>query len=186
MKLLSWNLRGLGNPRGFISLHEQIAKEDPDLVFLQEMKVTSNYFTSKKFSLGFDNAFVVDCVWRSGVLAILWKKDIDFTLLQFSNNHIHGVISVGMNGESCHDLWQITGVYGQPESSWRGELWNLLRSMKVSSDIPWLVLGDFNEIMSWDEKWGVHDRLENQIESFRSMIADCGLSDLGFSSTPFT
>lgn len=109
MKLLSWNLRGLGNPRGFISLHEQIAKEDPDLVFLRETKVTSNYFTSKKFSLGFDNAFVVDCVWRSGVLAILWKKDIDFTLLQFSNHHIHGVISVGMNGSHAMIYGKLLG-----------------------------------------------------------------------------
>lgn len=48
------------------------------------------------------------------------------------------------------------------------------------------MLGFFNEILSWDEKWGDHDRSEHQIEAFRNMVKDFGLTDLGFSVLPFT
>lgn len=48
------------------------------------------------------------------------------------------------------------------------------------------MLRDFNDILSWAEKWGSRDLSENQMKYFRSMLADCGLSNLGFSGIPFT
>lgn len=47
------------------------------------------------------------------------------------------------------------------------------------------MLGDFNEILLWAKKWSGHDQSEHQIESFRSMLANCGLSDLSFLVIPF-
>lgn len=53
--------------------------------------------------------------------------------------------------------------------------------LKSSNDIPWLVIGDFNEVLSWSKKWGGQDRSKHQIAAFRHMLVGCNLSDLDFS-----
>lgn len=49
---------------------------------------------------------------------------------------------------------------------------------------PWLVIRDFNEILSHNEKSEGCMKVE-QLEDFREALLDCGL-DLDFSETPFT
>lgn len=94
MKILCWNTRELGNPRGVQTLCNLITKEDLDLVFLRETKVRDSFIFSKKVYFDFHNGLAADSVGKSGGLAILWNKDIDFEVKQFSNHHIHGVIKV--------------------------------------------------------------------------------------------
>lgn len=74
MKVLSWNPRGLGNPRDIRNLHELITKEDPDAVFMQETKVRASYFSSLKFLFEFHYCFAVDWVGLGKCLVVLWKK----------------------------------------------------------------------------------------------------------------
>ncbi|KAL0364052.1 UNVERIFIED_CONTAM: putative mitochondrial protein [Sesamum angustifolium] len=59
-------------------------------------------------------------------------------------------------------------------------------SLHTRSVRPWLVAGDFNEILDQSEKWGGPPRPLWQIRNFRRALTDCGLSDLGFSGEPFT
>ena len=46
--------------------------------------------------------------------------------------------------------------------------------------MPWVVCGDFNEIVQSDEKLGWLDKDARQMEVFRECLSDCGLIDLGF------
>jgi hypothetical protein len=47
------------------------------------------------------------------------------------------------------------------------------------------VLGDFNEIISLEEKWGGGDRNFNQMNAFREVLLDCSLQDLGYIGADF-
>ena len=38
MKIISWNIRGCGNPRKWKTLNRKISQENPDILFLQETK----------------------------------------------------------------------------------------------------------------------------------------------------
>lgn len=51
---------------------------------------------------------------------------------------------------------------------------------------PWLCTGDFNEILRHDEKEGGCGRPNGQINAFREVVEECGLSELGFSGSKFT
>ena len=54
------------------------------------------------------------------------------------------------------------------------------------SSLPWIAGGDFNEILSFQEKsWG-NGRHESLLENFRSALDYFGLKDLGFCSPKFT
>lgn len=96
MKVLSWNARGLGNPRGFCTLQDLLKREAPDLVFLQKTKVSASYFITYMLSYGFPNCLAVHCEGKSGGLVLMWKKEIPVDILQYSKNHIHGLITIVM------------------------------------------------------------------------------------------
>ncbi|XP_075663380.1 uncharacterized protein LOC142632953 [Castanea sativa] len=53
-------------------------------------------------------------------------------------------------------------------------------------DLPWLYLGDFNEIVKVEEKLGGSLRRERQMTNFRAALDFCGLRDLGYVGFPFT
>jgi exonuclease III len=52
-----------------------VKEKRPDMVFLMETKQKTARMESLKFKLGYDCVFVVDCVGRSGGLALFWKED---------------------------------------------------------------------------------------------------------------
>lgn len=52
--------------------------------------------------------------------------------------------------------------------------------------LPWLFIGDFNEILDMKEKLGGSKRKSHQINSFRQAIDKEGLYDLGFSGSRYT
>ncbi|KAF5443558.1 hypothetical protein F2P56_036105, partial [Juglans regia] len=181
MKLLCWNSRGLGNPQGIRVLRDLITNEDPSLVFLQETKLKARAMENCKFRLHLTHCFTVDCVGRSGGLSLLWKGDLRVRVQSFSLHHIDALIQDGDGPE-----WRFTGVYGNPEVVNRYLTWNLLRRLNSGVDGPWLVGGDFNELLHFNEKRGGRPRSENQMEAFRNVIFDCSLRDLGFRGPKYT
>lgn len=83
-------------------------------------------------------------------------------------------------------LWHFAGFYGEPETANRENSWSLLRVLRQRFSLPWVCLGDFNEILFTEEKQGWLDRLERQMQGFRDALDDCRFKDLGFSGFPFT
>ena len=68
----------------------------------------------------------------------------------------------------------------------REDSWTLLRHLATQTSLPWVCLGDFNEITRMDEKLGGVTRVEFQMQSFRDCLDFCGFKDLGFSGLPYT
>lgn len=126
-------------------------KEDPDLTFLQKTKVKVSSLLSKKISFGFHNGVAVDCDGKSGGLSMFWKEEINFKVVQYSKNHIHGKVVLG---DSDDHFWVI-GVYDHPEASQRLEIWSMLKLLNTHEVRSWFTLGDFNKILDVSEKWWV-------------------------------
>jgi hypothetical protein len=51
---------------------------------------------------------------------------------------------------------------------------------------PWLLAGDFNEILFAHEKEGGKQRHQRCMDKFRQVLEDCGVEDLGFGGDRFT
>ena len=76
MKIITSNSRGLGNGRVIRGLLDLQKKEDPDVLFLMEMKLTEDKVKGLRWKLGMTNVIVKDCEGRSGGLALFWKNEI--------------------------------------------------------------------------------------------------------------
>ena len=84
------------------------------------------------------------------------------------------------------DAWMLTGFYGNPITVNREHSWALLKQLCLKLDLPWLYMGDFNEITKAEEKKGGALRPEGQMKAFRDALDFCGFRDLGFVGLPFT
>ncbi|KAL9669643.1 hypothetical protein QQ045_007190 [Rhodiola kirilowii] len=110
---------------------------------------------------------------------LLWKSEVDLNICNYSDYHIDAVIK----GE---DSFRVTLFYGNPETHRRGESWELIRSLNRLMNEPWLIFGDFNEVLfGWEIK-GRRVRGEWQMKKFRDVLQECNLSDIGFRGAQFT
>ncbi|KAL6191285.1 hypothetical protein ACLB2K_037676 [Fragaria x ananassa] len=142
--------------------------------------------------IGWRNAFTVNCkvvrqkhgkrVSRAGGLCILWNDDIKLELQSYSESHI----DVLVREDEGNQVWRFTGVYGQPRVENRYLTWELLKKLGSQDKDPWLLGGDFNEILWAMEKEGGQIRAEKQMDGFREALNVCDLKDLYFTGPCFT
>jgi exonuclease III len=132
MSILSWNCRGLGNPRTVRELCHLVKYKKPSLVFLMETKLRKQKMEIIHSKLGFTGLLMVDCVGRSGGLALLWSNEYEVVIQNFSQRHISGMVKIMDGGEP----WMFTGFYGHPNPSKRHEAWALLSHLGEGISVP--------------------------------------------------
>jgi hypothetical protein len=64
--------------------------------------------------------------------------------------------------------------------------WRLLRMIRHHYDLPWLCVGDFNEVLFQWEKVGRAARPQGCLDRFREALEGCGLHDLGLEGDAYT
>ena len=181
MKTISLNCRGLGNPETVLELHNLVKHEVPQIVFLMETCLPIRKLEFTRVKLGMKGCFGVDRERFGGGLALLWDDSVDIQIQSFSKHHIDCWVD-NHTGES----WRFTGFYGDPDTACHHHSWELLRRLEGMSNRKWLVMGDFNEITSSDEKQGKLFRCPRQMAAFREVLNDCSLTNLGFHGYEFT
>ena len=100
-----------------------------------------------------------DCAGCSGGLALFWKRDVDVTLKSISKYHIDVLVK-----EEDGRVWRLTGIYGEPKAEEKKKTWRLMRILNNLYKMPWLCLGDFNEILFGFEKEGGLPRANSCME----------------------
>ena len=131
------------------------------LVFLVETKA-SGRIKGIQAKLNFMQGIVVPSDRRSGGFALQWTEGIDVTFQSCSNTYIDVVV----RESSASIPWRAKGFYGQPKTEKRYISWQLLDTLNAQRDMPWIIFGDFNEIVHPSEKSGGQERDVKQMERF--------------------
>lgn len=181
-KILVWNCRGLVNTETQTALISLVRQVRPSIIFLSETLASPSLLDSIRGRLGFHGCICSPWLPKSRGLALFWLNDVPVRLRHYSTNHID--IEVGLLGSA--ETWRFTGIYGFASNGDRVRTWDLMRTLAAQSSLPWLVAGDFNEILSNSEKSGGPPRGAAPMARFRGALVDCGLTDMGFSSSKFT
>ncbi|XP_009606568.1 uncharacterized protein [Nicotiana tomentosiformis] len=80
----------------------------------------------------------------------------------------------------------MTFVYAKCSSMERLELWDNLYYLASDMELPWMVGGDFNVILSEEEKIGGQPVYPPEYEDFAFCVNSCGLFDTGYKGSLFT
>lgn len=108
----------------------------------------------------------------AGGLALFWKQKINLEVLDATPNLM----------DTCIDLegkrFYASFVYGDCDIYKRKLLWNHLVNLAESRDSPWFITGDFNDLLSSDEKLGGPQRPEGSFSDMRTFFAEGDLFDI--------
>ncbi|XP_074300329.1 uncharacterized protein LOC141631575 [Silene latifolia] len=149
------------------------------MVFLCETKLSGREMKTVRAKFDGYAGLEVDSVGRSGGLAFWWRKDIDFEFVSASVHYMDFIVR-DVSGD-----WRVTGFYGWPAVADRHLSWQLLRILGRQSSLPWMCIGDFNEILFANEMKG-GNRAQWQMNNFREAVEECGLADIQYEGYGYT
>ncbi|RYQ79361.1 hypothetical protein Ahy_Scaffold6g108098 isoform A [Arachis hypogaea] len=91
-------------------------------------------------------------------------------------------IRLNFDNMFCHGVF----VYGNSIFQKRKKLWQELTVSNRSREEPQAYLGDFNDILSQDEKQGIHPQPRIYLDTFRRFVDDNGLMDVDLKGSKYT
>ncbi|XP_058775761.1 uncharacterized protein LOC131650039 [Vicia villosa] len=185
MNIVSYNIRGGGNPLKQRRIKECLMKGKADLCFLQETKI-------KSISGKIVNSLWSDCgvEWsahdsrgQSGGLLIMWKMDVFSPVFSFGGTGLIGICG-NFGGKQCF----FVNVYSPCDLLSKRKLWEDLLSLRSKwGGGEWCLGGDFNTVRFPSEHIGRSNSQRSQdSHEFNDFIGLMNLIDLPTSHRKFT
>ena len=114
---------------------------------------------------------------------MLWNTNkVDILPLANTEQEIHIVVKV----QNSNSNWLFTVVYASPRSAERHILWNNLMKVVELHNMPWIIVGDFNEPLMKDDKFGGRVMSVSRSLLFKECLNKCSMIDIGFSGPQLT
>ncbi|GLT78653.1 hypothetical protein SLA2020_501810 [Shorea laevis] len=153
-----------------------------DAFVIVEPRISGEAANKQISKLNFSSFTKVDAQGFSGGIWVLWNGSIGEVFVLESTAQMITVLV------KCPHLepWIFSAVYASPTPSVREQLWNKIEQLDCFDHMPWLLVGDFNQITSSNE------RLDGLVTGLRgaSKMLECfqarELIDLGASGSRFT
>ncbi|XP_057468132.1 uncharacterized protein LOC130757384 [Actinidia eriantha] len=114
----------------------------------------------------------------NGHILIIWKEDlVHLDFAEATDQVIHCLATC----KSSNFSFSTSFVHGFNTAVGRRTLWDNLHKFSSSLHAPWIILGDFNNVLNMDER--VNGRLVTMYETrdFKDCCYNLGLSDIRFS-----
>ena len=175
LAIASWNCQGLGNPRTVRRLGEISKKYEPDIIFIMETKNPDATVLKKLEHLRqrYDCQHLVSPTGHgAGGFGLFWKQELNLQVLD-SDTHVIDTV-VTFEGKRFYSSF----VHGSTDRNERNLLWNRLLVKNEDREEPWFLTGDFNDLISGEEKDGGPDRAEGSFSDLRTFFSEGDLFDL--------
>ncbi|XP_072086976.1 uncharacterized protein [Arachis hypogaea] len=131
-------------------------------------------------NLGYQGVGIVEANGHSeGIWVLCSNSNISVRVLDVVDQCISFEITMGNTSSYC------SAVYANPHIHRRKELWGDLTRIANMIHGPWIVLGDFNDVLLQSEVRGGQFRLA-RAEQFVETLEDCGMFDMGTIGRRFT
>ncbi|XP_074305730.1 uncharacterized protein LOC141640950 [Silene latifolia] len=109
-----------------------------------------------------------------GRIWIIWDaSNYDVEVLRSEAQVVHTRVTFLPTGKA----WWLSMVYGFNSLAERVGLWQCLKSMKNAVRGPWVVMGDFNNVLAMNERIG-SEVTDAEVRDFQECVDYCGLCDI--------
>lgn len=150
MKIIAWNCRGASSREFLRHLQSLLAQFKPDVLFLMETRSTSDRAVHILNKTYFTNLYAVEARGSAGGLWCFWNTNmVNLTYIACTNQCLSMAMAV-MKGSEID--WILTMLYASPIPSARNEFWDYLTRFHDTFNLPWCLLGDFNQVVFQRDK----------------------------------
>lgn len=184
----AWNMRGFNLPRKQNVLKDWIHAVNPLFGCLLETRVQEDQhaFIMASSLQGWQALTNYDH-HRLGRIWVLWTDAVVVNPIHKSAQSITCTIEIKSSGHQ----FICSFVYASNFVEERIHLWEEIREIQrtnIHLSLPWILLGDFNEILSSIEHSRSMDYMVDQtgMRHFQDVVQDCDLSDLAYVGPCFT
>lgn len=169
--IAAWNIRGFSSSNKVSYCKMLVQSLHLDMICILENRIPLSHLSD----LSFFNSHLVfesesSCnnfhCYNPGRIWIKWSPDIlHFQPSFFSDQMIAGMVTYGSNSP-----FLLSVIYASNSQEERKTLWDDLRSISPSGDVPWLLMGDYNYCRFPSEKLDGNNLHQSQLFDFNSVI----------------
>jgi exonuclease III len=180
IKILFWNARGAGSGKFQSAIVDLIKINHVDILAICEPKVQFQKASKTMLSLGFTDHKIVEANGFSGGIWLFWNSTnlhVDF----IDKNAQTITVKVTLPGGPS---WMLSTLYASPTKTVRSMLWSYFDNLMRNHKLPWIFIGDFNELYSAaDKNLGT---LSGRFGGLKQWVDHHALIDLGFFGSCYT
>ncbi|XP_061999148.1 uncharacterized protein LOC133716452 [Rosa rugosa] len=179
-KTLFWNARGAGSGNFRSAIADLVKLHSIDVLAICEPRVQFSKACTTLNNLGFNDSRIVEAQGFSGGLWLLWNKNK--TQVDFIDDNFQPIsVKITIPGSPA---WMLYVVYASPTHTSRASLWPYFDNLAAITNLPWMLIGDFNELVSsLDKKCGP---FTGRFGGLRNWINRNALIDMGFKGSCYT
>ena len=107
---------------------------------------------------------------------------MEIAQLSSTEHEIHAMVTPSYSNSSC----LLSAVYASSMLAERRLLWENLIVVFELHSLPWVIAGDFNEVLMGEDKYGDRPVNNSQALCFHDCLDTCRMIDIGFFGTWFT
>lgn len=181
--ILIWNLRGLNNPNKQKELKKVIQEQKAGLCCLLETKIKNDKFSEVYRNMCKDWCIATNFTCcKGGKILLAWLSDLfQVTILNTHSQYIHiKITNIALNFQ-----FHCTMIYGVSNLKGREELWNDLKLISDQIQGPWVVTGDFNNPLNFEDRIG-RPISHSEVDGLRECVYHNGLQDLKATGCVYT
>ena len=174
MKVICWNIQGakksqLRHEVGFINRTIK-----PDILILLETLVNCQNTDLIINQLGYRFSSTIPPVNHTGGIWLLWNDDnVDVSVVAKETRIIHCLVHDKLTAKEC----LLSAVYAPARENHKDAFWDHLQHLNDSIDQPWVLMGDFNEMLCASEKIGGIPLTPNKVQRLNNFLQYSNSSD---------
>lgn len=184
MHLVAWNIRGLNEPIKQVAIKRFLLSNNVSLMFILETRV--KIFNSRKIM----KAIRPGWSWMhnyskayNGRIWLAWNhEELIVNVFRIEEQLVHCEVST-ISGDIS---FACTIVYAQNTSGQRERLWEALVNLNSQMTKPWLILGDFNTVLFYEERVKCGGYMGDDTIELQALVAKTGLKDLQYTGHALT
>ena len=179
-----WNIRGFNKPLKQNGILKFMRRNKVSIMGVLETKLSQHYLDEiarKKFRVWkTENNFQLN---PNGRILVFWKEDrVLLEVIEKTDQIIHCLVTCKISAKKFH----LSFVYAFNSRMGRRPLWDNICRFNSSSGMPWMLMGDFNNILSIEEKANGIPATSYEMRDFKNCCYEAGISDLRSSGVYFT
>ncbi|KAL2966465.1 hypothetical protein AAZX31_16G118800 [Glycine max] len=176
MIIASWNIRGFNLPLKHHAMQSFLRCKEVNVMAVLETKLNKvsveeiirRKFGDWHFTHNFDSH-------NASRILILWKQDkIHLSVLESNAQLIHCAIDC----KTTAKRFQVSFIYGLHSIVARRSLWINLNSINANMNCLWLLIGDFNSILSPTDRFNGAEPNAYELQDFVDCCSDLGLGSI--------